>query len=82
MAGPVYAAAVVLPLGIEIDGLNDSKKLTEKKREVLFDVIREVALDYSIGVATEKEIDEIFSMLLFSLCIGLLKDLKTNLTMP
>ncbi len=59
LAGPVYAAAVVLPLGIEIDGLNDSKKLTEKKREVLFDVIREVALDYSIGVATEKEIDEI-----------------------
>lgn len=59
LAGPVYAATVVLPLGIEIDGLNDSKKLTEKKREELFDVIREVALDYSIGVATEKEIDEI-----------------------
>lgn len=59
LAGPVYAAAVILPLGLEIDGLNDSKKLTEKKREQLFDVICEKAVDYSIGVATEKEIDEI-----------------------
>ncbi len=59
LAGPVHAAAVILPLGIEIDGLNDSKKLSEKKREQLFDVICEKALDYSIGVATEQEIDEI-----------------------
>lgn len=59
LAGPVHAAAVILPIGLEIEGLNDSKKLTEKKREQLFDVICEKAVDYSIGVATEKEIDEI-----------------------
>ncbi len=59
LAGPVYAAAVVLPLGLEIDGLNDSKKLSEKKREQLFDIICEKAVDYSIGIATEQEIDEI-----------------------
>lgn len=59
LAGPVYAAAVVLPLGLEIEGLNDSKKLSEKKREALFDVICEKAVDYSIGIATEEEIDEI-----------------------
>ena len=59
LAGPVYAAAVILPLGLEIEGLNDSKKLSEKKREQLFDVICEMAIDYSIGIATEKEIDEI-----------------------
>ncbi len=59
LAGPVYAAAVILPLGLEIDGLNDSKKLSEKKREQLFDVICEKAIAYSVGIATEKEIDEI-----------------------
>ncbi|MBR2953974.1 MAG: ribonuclease HII [Clostridia bacterium] len=59
LAGPVYAATVILPLGLEIDGLNDSKKISEKKREQLFDVICEKAVAYSIGVATEKEIDEI-----------------------
>lgn len=59
LAGPVYAAAVVLPLGLEIDGLNDSKKISEKKREQLFDVICEKAIDYSIGIASEKEVDEI-----------------------
>ncbi len=59
LAGPVHAAAVILPMGLEIEGLNDSKKLTEKKREQLFDIICEKAIDYSIGVATEKEIDEI-----------------------
>ena len=59
LAGPVYAAAVILPLGLEIDGLNDSKKISEKKREKLFDVICEKAIAYSIGIATEKEIDEI-----------------------
>lgn len=59
LAGPVYAAAVILPVGLEIDGLNDSKKLSEKKREMLFDIIREKAVDYSIGIANEKEIDEI-----------------------
>ncbi|MGN0539961.1 MAG: ribonuclease HII [Candidatus Fimenecus sp.] len=59
LAGPVYAAAVILPLGLDIDGLNDSKKLNEKKREMLFDVICEKAVDFSIGIADEKEIDEI-----------------------
>lgn len=59
LAGPVYAAAVILPLGLEIYGLNDSKKLSEKKREQLFPVICEKALAYSVGFATEQEIDEI-----------------------
>lgn len=59
LAGPVYAAAVILPIGLEIKGLNDSKKISEKKREQLFDVICENAVSYSIGIATEKEIDEI-----------------------
>ncbi len=59
LAGPVYAAVVILPLGLSIEGLNDSKKISEKKREQLFDVICEKAVDYSIGIATEQEIDEI-----------------------
>ena len=59
LAGSVYAAAVILPLGLEITGLNDSKKLSEKKREELFDVICEKAVNFSIGIADEKEIDEI-----------------------
>lgn len=59
LAGPVYAAAVILPFGTEIDGLNDSKKLSEKKRDELFDVINKVAISISVGVASEKEIDEI-----------------------
>ena len=59
LAGPVFAAAVVLPLDCEIEGLNDSKKLTEKKREALFDVIIEKAVAYSVASSSEKEIDEI-----------------------
>ena len=59
LAGPVCAACVVLPKGEVIEGVNDSKKLTEKKREALYDVIKEQALDYSIAFASEKEIDEI-----------------------
>ena len=59
LAGPVYAAAVILPAGLEIPGLNDSKKLTEKKREELFDIITEKAIACSIAFATAKEIDEI-----------------------
>ncbi len=59
LAGPVYAAAVILPRDAVILGLDDSKKLTEKKREELFDVITETAAAYSIGFADEKEIDEI-----------------------
>ena len=59
LAGPVYAAAVILPRELDIPGLNDSKKLTEKKREALFDEIKEKALAYGIASADEKEIDEI-----------------------
>lgn len=59
LAGPVFAAAVVLPVDCEIPGLNDSKKLTEKKRDALFEVIIEKAVAYSVASASEKEIDEI-----------------------
>ena len=59
LAGPVFAAAVILPEGKIIEGVNDSKKLSEKKRELLFDKIIEEALDYSIASASEKEIDEL-----------------------
>ena len=59
LAGPVYAAAVILPSGLEIPGLNDSKKLTEKKREYLFDVIQEKAVAWSINGIDVDEIDEI-----------------------
>ena len=59
LAGPVCAAAVVLPKGLILEGVNDSKKLTEKKREALFDVITEQALDWSVAFATVEEIEEI-----------------------
>lgn len=59
LCGPVVAAAVILPMGIEIEGLNDSKKLTEKKREKLFDIIKKKAIAYAIAEATPEEIDEI-----------------------
>ena len=59
LAGPVYAAAVILPENTVIDGLNDSKKLTEKKREELFDVIRDRALDFGIASASQQEIDDV-----------------------
>ena len=59
LAGPVCAAAVILPPHTRIPGLNDSKKLTDKKRRELFPVICEQALAYGIGMATEQEIDEI-----------------------
>ena len=55
LAGPVCAATVIMPLGLEIDGLNDSKKLSEVKREALFDVVKEMALSYGIGWASEQE---------------------------
>lgn len=58
LAGPVFAAAVILPDDCVIEGVNDSKKISEKKRELLFDVIKEKALSYSIASASEKEIDE------------------------
>lgn len=59
LAGPVCAAAVVLPKGLILEGVDDSKKLTEKKREALFDVITEQALDWSVAFATVEEIEEI-----------------------
>ena len=59
LAGPVYAAAVILPPDCVIEGLNDSKKLTEARREKLFDVIVEKAVAYGIGSADEKEIDSL-----------------------
>ena len=57
LAGPVYAAAVILPLGAEIPGLDDSKKLTEKKREELFPVIQEKALAWAVARVEPEEID-------------------------
>ena len=57
LAGPVYAAAVILPRGVVIDGLNDSKKLSEKKREQLFDIITQQAAAYSVASASVEEID-------------------------
>ena len=59
LAGPVCAAAVILPQGEIIPGLNDSKKLTDKKRRELFPIIKEKAIAYGIAFATEAEIDEI-----------------------
>ena len=59
LAGPVYAAAVILPTHLDIPGLTDSKKLTDKKRRELFPIIQEQAIAYGIGSASEKEIDEI-----------------------
>lgn len=59
LAGPVCAAAVILPMDLEIEGLNDSKKLTEKRREALYDIILNKAVAYGIAFASEKEIDEI-----------------------
>ena len=58
LAGPVCAAAVILPQNCEIQGLNDSKKLSEKKREALFDVICASAVSYGIAFATVEEIEE------------------------
>ena len=59
LAGPVFAAAVVLPEGHIIEGVNDSKKLSEKKRDMLYDKIIEECVSYAVGTASEKEIDEI-----------------------
>jgi len=57
LAGPVYAAAVILPFGLEIPGLNDSKKLTEKKREALFPIIQEQAVAWAVANVDAGEID-------------------------
>ena len=59
LAGPVCAAAVILPKHLEIPGLTDSKKMTDKKRRELFPLIQEQAVAYGIGLASQEEIDEI-----------------------
>lgn len=59
LAGPVYAAAVILPREIQLPGLNDSKKLTEKKREALYELITAQAEDWSVAAVSAAEIDEI-----------------------
>ena len=59
LAGPVCAAAVILPRGLEIEGLNDSKKLSEKKREALFEIIKEKALAYAVAYAEVEEIESL-----------------------
>ena len=59
LAGAVYTAAVILPLGKIIPGLDDSKKLTDKKRRMFFDIIKEEATDFCIASAGEREIDEL-----------------------
>lgn len=59
LAGPVCAAAVILPKHLDIPGLTDSKKLTDKKRRELFPLIQERAVAYGIGLASQEEIDEI-----------------------
>ena len=59
LAGPVCAAAVILPANVEIPGLNDSKKLSDKRRRELYPIIKEKAIAYGIAFADHKEIDEI-----------------------
>ena len=59
LAGPVFAAAVILPENYSHEILNDSKKLSEKKRDLVYDDIIKDAVSYSVGIATEKEIDDI-----------------------
>ena len=59
LAGPVCAAAVILPPHLEIPGLDDSKKMTDKRRRELFPIIQEKAIAYGIGLASHEEIDEI-----------------------
>ena len=59
LAGPVYAAAVILPLDLEMPYLNDSKQVTPKRRNVLFDAIREQAVAWSVASVSEQEIDEL-----------------------
>ena len=80
LAGAVYAAAVVFEPGVVIEGINDSKKLTEKKREYLFDIICEKALYYSIVSVDEKTIDKI--NILESTYLAFSKSLENLSVMP
>ena len=59
LAGPVVVACVIMPKDSMIEGVNDSKKISEKKREILYDKILEEAISYGIGIVTQEEIDEI-----------------------
>ncbi len=59
LAGPVCAAAVIFPQGLVVEGINDSKKLTEKKREKMFDIIKENAVAWNVAWASVEEIEEI-----------------------
>ena len=59
LAGPVCVASVIMPEDSMIEGVNDSKKVSEKKRELLYDKIIEEAISYSVAIISEKEIDEI-----------------------
>ena len=77
LAGPVFAAAVILPDGVEIEGLNDSKKISEKRREELYGEIREKCVDCAVAHAEVYEIEAInilnASMLAMRRAIGLLR---------
>lgn len=77
LAGAVYAAAVILPMGLEIEGLNDSKQVSEKKREALFDVIQEKAIAWAINRIDADEIDEtnilVARLKAMDLCIEMLE---------
>lgn len=59
LAGPVVVAAVIMPKDSKIEGVNDSKKVSEKKRELLYEQIKEEAISYSVAIVDEKEIDQV-----------------------
>jgi len=79
LAGPVVACAIIMRTDSIIDEINDSKKLTEKKRGLLFDVIKENALDVSVGIADEKKIDELN---ILNATMMAMNDAISGLTLP
>jgi ribonuclease HII len=80
LAGPVVVASVIMPRDSKIEGVNDSKKVSEKKREELYDKILEEAISYGVGIIDEKEIDEI--NILEATKKGLTNSLKELTTKP
>ena len=79
LAGPVVVAAVIMPEDSMIEGVNDSKKVSEKKRETLYDQIKEEAIAYAVGIIDQNEIDEINILNATKLGVKLaLQDLKTK----